>query len=221
MTKMLWAAAVAAILAAGPGSAAVQTLSFDDISGTPTVTEYQGPFVAKYANYGGFTWGPSWAAVDAVNECLGFSCGLKNAKTSGEFIATNVFNDSGSITSATPFRLVSIQMGAAWHANLLVSIEGRLGGNLVWSRDVRVGAAGPMLVLFPTGMVDTLNVTPLIDGNTTHVYIAGSGPRMVWDDFSFDTAPVGGVPEPAAWAMLLSGFGLVGAVSRRQRSVAA
>lgn len=34
--------------------------------------------------------------------------------------------------------------------------------------------------------------------------------------------PVGGIPEPASWAMLIAGFGLVGAVSRRRRvSVAA
>ena len=31
----------------------------------------------------------------------------------------------------------------------------------------------------------------------------------------------GGVPEPAAWAMLLSGFGLIGSVARRQRVAAA
>jgi hypothetical protein len=30
----------------------------------------------------------------------------------------------------------------------------------------------------------------------------------------------GGVPEPAAWALLIGGFGLVGAVARRQRAVA-
>ena len=32
---------------------------------------------------------------------------------------------------------------------------------------------------------------------------------------------VGAVPEPASWAMLIAGFGLVGAVARRRRAVAA
>jgi len=32
---------------------------------------------------------------------------------------------------------------------------------------------------------------------------------------------VGAVPEPASWAMLIAGFGLVGAISRRRRAVAA
>ncbi|NJC09692.1 PEPxxWA-CTERM sorting domain-containing protein [Polymorphobacter fuscus] len=35
-----------------------------------------------------------------------------------------------------------------------------------------------------------------------------------------DGDPVGGVPEPASWAMLITGFGLVGAAARRRRSVA-
>jgi hypothetical protein len=30
-----------------------------------------------------------------------------------------------------------------------------------------------------------------------------------------------GVPEPASWAMLIAGFGLVGGTMRRQRKVAA
>lgn len=33
--------------------------------------------------------------------------------------------------------------------------------------------------------------------------------------------PVGGVPEPASWAMLMGGFGMVGAMQRRRRPAAA
>jgi hypothetical protein len=40
------------------------------------------------------------------------------------------------------------------------------------------------------------------------------------DGISFNVAsPVGGVPEPASWAMLIAGFGLIGAAMRRRRSV--
>ena len=50
------------------------------------------------------------------------------------------------------------------------------------------------------------------------------------DDSRFDNAvftgftnqnAVGGVPEPAAWALMLSGFGLVGAATRRRRALVA
>lgn len=36
------------------------------------------------------------------------------------------------------------------------------------------------------------------------------------DDVSARVMPVGGVPEPASWAMLIAGFGLVGAFARRR-----
>jgi hypothetical protein len=53
-----------------------------------------------------------------------------------------------------------------------------------------------------------------------------------WDDNAFDSGlayagvfvdgnPVGGVPEPTSWAMLIAGFGLVGATARRRRNVVA
>ena len=45
------------------------------------------------------------------------------------------------------------------------------------------------------------------------------------DGISFNVAPpvppVGGVPEPANWAMLIAGFGLTGAAMRRRRAVSA
>lgn len=38
-----------------------------------------------------------------------------------------------------------------------------------------------------------------------------------WLVGTLDTGPAGGVPEPARWAISIAGFGLVGAVMRRQR----
>ncbi len=40
-------------------------------------------------------------------------------------------------------------------------------------------------------------------------------------DTTFTLGNVAGVPEAATWAMLISGFGLVGAAARRRRAVAA
>lgn len=222
MKNMISVASIAACIVSAPAAAAVQTLGFDDIWGTPTVTAYFGPSVATFANYGGFDWGPRWGIVKTSVECSNYApCGFGNNLTSGDYVGTNGFDTQGSITSPTPFKLISLQLGAAWYNNLLVSFQGTLGGNTVWTKDVRVNITGPSLILFPSGLIDTLNVTPIIDGNSVQVGFAGSGPRMTWDDFTFDRAPVGGVPEPAAWALLLTGFGLVGGVARRQRVVAA
>lgn len=44
----------------------------------------------------------------------------------------------------------------------------------------------------------------------------------IYDNDGAHAAPVvGGVPEPTSWAMMLAGFGVVGAATRRRRSVAA
>lgn len=45
-------------------------------------------------------------------------------------------------------------------------------------------------------------------GHWGYVYLDGFG--------AVAPPPGGGVPEPAAWAMMLAGFGLVGAVMRRR-----
>jgi hypothetical protein len=38
---------------------------------------------------------------------------------------------------------------------------------------------------------------------------------------TYDEAPVGGVPEPATWALMIMGFGTAGAMLRRRRTLAA
>ena len=64
-----------------------------------------------------------------------------------------------------------------------------------------------------------------ISGETNGVvtYSAASGPRIVGavfqssqNSFEVDNLATGAVPEPATWAMMIGGFGLVGAVSRRR-----
>jgi hypothetical protein len=64
-----------------------------------------------------------------------------------------------------------------------------------------------------------------ISGETNGVvtYSVATGPRIVGavfqssqNSFEVDNLAVGAVPEPAAWAMMIGGFGLIGAVSRRR-----
>ena len=46
---------------------------------------------------------------------------------------------------------------------------------------------------------------------------------VVYDDFTFDKIPIprdGGVPEPAGWALMILGFGLVGGALRRRSRLA-
>lgn len=53
--------------------------------------------------------------------------------------------------------------------------------------------------------------------------IFGNGAGLIqWNNLAIDVngpvgPPVGGVPEPASWAMMIGGFGLVGTTLRRRR----
>lgn len=46
----------------------------------------------------------------------------------------------------------------------------------------------------------------------------GRGQNWAFDVLNVDTAEIPGVPEPATWAMMIGGFGLVGAAMRRRVS---
>ena len=55
-------------------------------------------------------------------------------------------------------------------------------------------------------------------GTARSISFGGVANQIVFDDITFGSATPGGVPEPASWALLISGFGLVGATMRRRRS---
>ena len=68
-----------------------------------------------------------------------------------------------------------------------------------------------------------------VSGETNGVvtYRVTSGPKLTGatftssaNSFEFDNLAAGAVPEPATWAMMIGGFGLIGAASRRRARVA-
>lgn len=64
----------------------------------------------------------------------------------------------------------------------------------------------------------------LFDGVAKSVSFAGVANQIVFDDITFGSdrpgPGPGGVPEPATWAMLIAGFGMVGAAVRRRKAAA-
>ena len=61
------------------------------------------------------------------------------------------------------------------------------------------------------------------DINGVFVSVANLDPGSRYENWTFasqDIVPTGGVPEPATWAMMLIGFGGLGAALRRRRAVA-
>jgi hypothetical protein len=55
------------------------------------------------------------------------------------------------------------------------------------------------------------------NGIARSVVFGGETNRQVFDDFTFGSNVVGGVPEPTTWALMILGFGLVGGAMRRSR----
>ena len=57
-------------------------------------------------------------------------------------------------------------------------------------------------------------------GTGKSVIVTGVAGQFGWDDLQLEVAG-GAVPEPQSWAMLIAGFGLVGATMRRRRTAIA
>ena len=82
--------------------------------------------------------------------------------------------------------------------------------------------------IYSTGYTAT---SPLFAGVPTGTYVAFEDLQFGGSDFNYDDesfvftnttlVAIPGVPEPAAWALMLLGFGAVGLMARRGRSLAA
>ena len=82
------------------------------------------------------------------------------------------------------------------------------GGNLVAGSNFSFLYTAPVCTGIATCTQNGVGLTP---GSTI------SGPVTTSASFTVAT-PAPGVPEPATWALLLSGFGIVGAAARRKRA---
>jgi hypothetical protein len=90
-----------------------------------------------------------------------------------------------------------------------------------------LGAGGAVIYTVDGSMLPPANGDQSSSDTNRRIYIAaGAGEtitgltfRSTKVAFEFDDIAAAAVPEPQQWAMLIAGFGLVGAVARRQRRV--
>lgn len=88
-----------------------------------------------------------------------------------------------------------------------------LGGNFITNANASASTGQYLPIGFTNS---TLNAIPSGPGEDDGIYIGGVGLQQAPILLTLETAAV---PEPTSWAMMISGFGLVGALRRRGRVV--
>ncbi len=204
--------ASALLATATPAAAADIILGFDDITTDGA---------KLFENYGGLKWltnpasGVStYVAVDVDQNCANCNpTGFRGGRTSGTHVAGEQHGFGSTISSTVGFRMISTQLSSAWRNNMNVSFIGFRNGVQQWSSNHVVGTGAASLVTFNSGMIDELRVL------STGGVIVGQGTSVgaVFDDFKFSFSAGAAVPEPATWAMMIAGFGLIGGALRNKR----
>jgi hypothetical protein len=125
-------------------------------------------------------------------------------------LTLDVATDNSQPNWAYDFGLISGDLGAN-AGPILARLTGRTDstGAVIPTAQFRT-----ISLVFDTG-VDTIGI-----GKGFAIGLAGLGAsnqRIAYDNIRLDATPLAGpVPEPASWAMMIAGFGLVGGAMRRR-----
>ncbi len=231
-------AIAAALLAGGSAARAATVLGFEKVNLTYPQSTYAS--ILNFYNGGtssdgtsGTNFGISFSS-DAVAVCmnaLGGSC--SNASRNG----TSPTSSQGGLGMKTGAATMYLDFTAPYTGFIAfryqvtgfpVSIQAFDGpggsGTALTSALILTPTAGPcpaynalMCNLGPGGLGSVTNAKSLV--------FVGLPGHFVFDDLTFGAGndpldPPAGAPEPAAWAMMLLGFGGMGAALRRRRALA-
>lgn len=196
MTKLL--IAVAALAAAGTANAAVSITSaaFDAplAAGEQLVATFDAPAAAGYSFTGGAT----------QTGTTGFAAAPAGDTTEFMYVLGGT-----SATLATPF---------------LKSFSVYIGSVDTYNSITFSGAGGYLETITGSQLVALANGDQTSAGTNRRFYFDFGADRVNQVTFSsssnsmeFDNIGAGAVPEPATWAMLIMGFGFVGAALRRRQ----
>jgi hypothetical protein len=191
---MLAAAALVGVLALGAASAASATVvTFDDIAANGVVAD----------GYGGIIWAGNWdnysdpqspytPASGDTRVYADYNLGCCAVDDTNFYFAAPVVFDGAFFAGQSDQGLVTFGL---YNGGVLVHTSASLDPTET-PTFLASGYAGP---------VDEVRV---------------NGPRdfFVMDDVTYGPAAV---PEPAAWVLMIAGFGLTGALLRRRRTAAA
>jgi len=210
MKNLAYVAAVALAMAA-PASAAIVTLDFEGIgNGNPVGNFYAPDYIFSPATLasvdsesggsGNFANEPSPNTImffeDANSAILdvtsGFTTGFSFFYTSSTAAVINVYDGLGGTGNI----LASLNLVAQYNDNCVGDPSG------LFCNWTAIGVA--------------------FAGTAFSIDFGGTANQTGYDNITFGSDKPGGgvVPEPATWAMMITGFGLVGFAARRRRRVA-
>jgi hypothetical protein len=188
------AAALACTFGLAVATAASATVvNFDDLTGSGNLAD----------GYAGLTWNNDFSYYDSPQDP--FNPSSPN---------TRVYSNYGEHGPGTGDPLIVNFGGTATFNGAYFA--GLSGGTVHFE----LYLAG--LLVHTSGDVFTSGTPTFLDagygGNVDEVRVLGLNGYYVMDDFTYNG---GAAPEPAAWALMIGGFGLAGAGLRRRKAVAA
>ena len=196
----LFAAAALAFTGVAVSATPTQLLTFE---GLTTSTD-----VAVPNGYGGLAW-INFDLADPLNYNYPVP-GLFNAVVSPTYVAYSTQSPSAIVSTGGGVHFQDAYLTGLLSDMTSVEILGIRGNSLIFDQTVALDTGGPTFVTFGSSKyVDGL----LFFGTTPD----GQTPGL----FAIDDLRTNAVPEPAAWGLMLTGFGVLGMATRRRRTVAA
>lgn len=194
MTRKLairWLACLLFLVLASGAEAIV--LTFDDVPGA-NADIWDNPIPAGYG-------GLNWSQFNVLHESLHPGTGYEYGVVSGEWVAFN-FQNNMAVVSDGLFDFNGAWITSAWDSTDILTVQGFLDGNLLYSIDLVINNLTPTWLQADFFGVDTLTFD-------------SAGYHFAMDNFTFNE----GAPVPEPSTLLLLGAGIVGlAVYRKKKA---
>jgi hypothetical protein len=203
-----WAGALLAMAMMGEPARAGNVLTFDNLANTASG-------LAVPNMYGGssFTWTNFYYINSAqFNANNGSPSGFGYGTVSSPNVAYNFNGNSATLSSTTPFNLLSGDFTGAWNDNLTFKAQASTGGYVVTRT---LSATSPSLVTFDFYGITSVTFTS--SGGTKHPGFNGSGTQFVLDNLTVSFGVGSAVPEPSTGVLAGLACAIAGVAGTRWR----